>query len=308
MRPSIRQLQYLVSLSEKLNFRKCAQELNITQPTLSGQIKELEDKLGIDLFERTNRNVKITPTGEKIVDKARIILQDIDYLCETALIASKSLGGVIHLGVPPSIGPYLLPYVIPRLHKDFPDLKLHVSEAPPRDLEKGLEQGKYDLLFTATPAIMAELSCVTLIEEPIFVGLAEENPLTAKKNITGADLRGQKVMTLGVGHQLYEQAHQIATQYDCQILSEYEGTSLDALRHMVAMNMGICFFPALYVFSEIYKSEHIETRPFNNGKVTRTLGLIWRRTSPRIRDYHTIADIIRTEVKERFEETISIKR
>ena len=96
MRPSLRQLEYLVGLSERLNFRQCAQEMNVTQPTLSGQIKELEEKMGVSLFERTNRRVRLTPIGEKLVEKARVILQDVDYFCETAKIAEKSLGGVIH--------------------------------------------------------------------------------------------------------------------------------------------------------------------------------------------------------------------
>ncbi|MDG1859191.1 MAG: LysR family transcriptional regulator, partial [Emcibacteraceae bacterium] len=154
IRPSIRQMQYLVALSEKLNFRQCAQDLNITQPTLSRQIKELEAKLGVELFERNNRKVKVTPIGEKMVERARVILNDIDHLCDTAKAASKSLGGIIHLGVPPSFGPYLLPFIIPKMHKDYPDLKLHITEAPPRELEIGLDQGKYDLLLSTTPALL----------------------------------------------------------------------------------------------------------------------------------------------------------
>ncbi len=292
IRPSIRQLQYLVSLSEKLNFRQCAQDLNVTQPTLSGQIMELEARLGVELFERNNRTVKITPIGEKMVERARVILHDVDHLCETAKRASKSLGGIIHLGVPPSFGPYLLPFIIPRLHKDFPDLKLHITEAPPRELEIGLDQGKFDLLLSTTPALLAELSCMTLIEEPLMVGLSPENKLYLKSTLVGKDLAGQKVMTLGVGHQLYEQAQAISTQYGCQIMSEYEGTTLDALKHMVVMNMGISFFPALYAMSDIEKDDDIVALPFKGGAIKRSLGLIWRRSSPRIKDFHVIADII----------------
>lgn len=307
IRPSLRQLQYLVSLSEKLNYRLCAQDLNVTQPTLSGQIMELEAKLGVDLFERNNRNVKITPIGEKMVERARVILNDIDHMCETANRASKSLGGIIHLGVPPSLGPYLLPFIIPQLHRDFPDLKLHISEAPPRELEIGLDQGKFDLLLSSTPALLGELNSVTLIEEPLMVGLSLENELSDMDALRGRDLSGQKVMTLGVGHQLYEQAHRIATEYGCQILSEYEGTSLDTLRHMVVMNMGISFFPALYAVAEIDKDEEMVALPFKEGMIKRSLGLIWRRTSPRIKDFHIIADIIRASVKERFEDVVTVK-
>jgi len=304
MRPSLRQLEYLVGLSERLNFRQCAQDMHVTQPTLSGQIKELEEKLGISLFERNNKHVKLTPIGSKLVEKARIILQDVDYFCDTANIAGKSLGGIIHLGVPPSLGPYILPYIIPRLHKDYPDLKLHIIEVPPRDLEKGLDQGQYDLLFTVTPALMAELSSMALFEEPLVVGMANENSLTKSDVISQHKLKGQKVITLGAGHQLFEQAQSIALENDCQIMSEYQGTSLDAVRHMVAMNMGISFFPGLYAFSEIYKSDEISIRPFKNNSVKRSIGLVWRRTSPRIRDYHIIADIIKSEIKERFSDLI----
>ncbi|MCC3861041.1 LysR substrate-binding domain-containing protein [Pseudemcibacter aquimaris] len=237
----------------------------------------------------------------------RLILHDIDHLCDTAKLASKSLGGIIHLGVPPSFGPYLLPFIIPRLHKDFPDLKLHITEAPPRELEIGLDQGKYDLLLSSTPALMAELNCMTLIEEPLMVGLSPENKLAEKDTLVGEDLSGQKVMTLGVGHQLYEQAQSISTQYGCQIMSEYEGTSLDALKHMVVMNMGISFFPALYAISDIEKDDDIIALPFKGGTIKRSLGLIWRRTSPRIKDFHVIADIIKSAVKERFDDVVIVK-
>ena len=301
MRPSLRQLEYLVGLSEKLNFRQCAQDMNVTQPTLSGQIKELEDKLGVELFERTNKMVRLTPIGEKLTEKARIILQDVDYFCDAATIAGKSLGGVIHLGVPPSLGPYILPYIIPLIHKEYPDLQLHIIEAPPRELEIGLDQGKYDLLFTATPTLMAELAYMTLFDEPLFVGMSAESELAKHATIEGHHLKGQKVITLGLGHQLFEQAQAIATQYDYQIMSEYEGTSLDALRHMVVMNMGISFFPGLYASSEIKKNDQIAIRPFKERAIKRSLGLVWRRTSPRIRDYHTIAGIIRSETKEIFD-------
>lgn len=303
MRPSLRQLEYLVGLSERLNFRQCAQDMNVTQPTLSGQIKELEEKLGISLFERNNKHVKLTPIGSKLVEKARVILQDVDYFCETADIAGQSLGGIIHLGVPPTLGPYILPYIIPRLHKDYPKLKLHIIEVPPRDLERGLDQGRYDLLFTVTPVLMAELSSMALFDEPLVVGMAKENELSNSDAIAGHELKGQKVITLGTGHKLFEQAQSIAIENDCQIMSEYQGTSLDAVRHMVAMNMGISFFPGLYAFSEIYKSDQITVRPFKHS-VKRSIGLVWRRTSPRIKDYHIIADIIKTEVKERFSDLI----
>ena len=304
MRPSLRQLEYLVGLSEKLNFRQCAQEMNVTQPTLSGQIKELEEKLGVNLFERTNRRVRLTPIGEKLVEKARVILQDVDYFCETAKIAGKSLGGIIHLGVPPSIGPYILPYIIPVLHNEFPHLQLHIIEAPPRDLEKGLDQGRYDLLLTVPPSLIAEHSYVELFEEPLLVGMSKENNLKRHKHITGNHLRGQKVITLGAGHQLYEQASLLALRYDCQIMGEYEGTSLDAVRHMVAMNMGISFFPSFYAISEIQNSDQIEVRPFKQKTIKRSLGLVWRRTSPLVKDYHLIASIIKREINDRFSDTL----
>ena len=304
MLPSLRQLEYLVGLSETLNFRQCAQQMNVTQPTLSGQIKELEEKMGVSLFERTNRHVRLTPIGEKLVEKARVILQDVDYFCETAKVAGKSLGGVIHLGVPPSIGPYILPYIIPELHRSYPALQLHIVEAPPRDLEKGLDEGRYDLLLTVTPVVMEELSYLTLFAEPLVVGFSKENKLIRHSHVKGSHLSGQKVITLGVGHQLYEQAKSLALQYNCQVMGQYEGTSLDAVRHMVAMNMGISFFPSLYSLSEIQNNDQIEIRPFKEKSIKRSIGLVWRRTSPRIKDYHLIANVIKSEVKKRFSATL----
>lgn len=305
-RPTLRQLEYLSVLAKTLNYRQTAEQLNVTQPTLSTQIKDLEVSLRVKLFERDNRNVLLTPIGKILADKASIILKDTDDLCSAAHQAGKSLGGPIRLGVPPSIGPYLLPRVLPVLHAEFPELQLLISEAPPRHLEAGLNEGNFDLLITAIPVLIGNAVTAPLYIEPLVVGASKENPVSKNAVISLGDLKGEKLLSLGKGHQLFEQASQLAVAHGCELLEGYEGSSLDAIKAMVSLNMGVSFFPMLYANSEI--SENTAIIPFKGGVNSRQVGMVWRKTSPRTEDFDRLSNIMHTVLEVEFSGIIQLVR
>ena len=304
-KPSLRQLEYLVVLAATLNFRKAAAEAHVSQPTLSGQISELERRLGLALFERSRHSVKLTPMGKTVADRARQLLKDVDDLCELARSAGTGLGGVIRLGVPPTLGPYLLPHVVPELHGAYPDLKLYVREEPPRILERSLAEGLHDLLLTTTPVIAGDFTTRDLFREPLLVGLAQDHPLAGRGRIRIKDLAGQSVLALGAGHRLYEQVQQMAESFGAKLLSDYEGTSLATLRQMVGMGMGLSFFPALYVQSEMTNDRQVLAMRLADHSPDRTVGLVWRKGSPRETDFQFVAAAVDRVVRRRFRKILT---
>jgi len=304
--PSLRQLEYLVTLSEELNFRKAAARVHVSQPTLSGQILELERRLGVVLFERSRHAVHLTPIGKASASRARQVLKDVEDLCDLTRQASESLGGVIRLGVPPTLGPYLLPYVVPSLHNDYPDLKLYIREEPPKALEHSLLEGTYDLLLTAMPVMGDEFTAHTLFHEPLLVGLPAEDSLSKQQKIRMSDLTGKPVLALENSHRLYDQVQNLTNSFGGHLQAEYEGTSLDTLRQMVGMGMGISFFPALYVRSEMVNDSHVVARPMKDLSPARTIGLVWRKGSLRSNDFEVVAEVIRKIAANRLDKSLTL--
>ena len=283
--PSLRQLEYLVALADASHFRKAAERVHVSQPTLSGQIKKLEQRLGVSLVERTRHFVHLTPVGKAVADRARGVLREVEDLCDLARTSGSSLGGAIRLGVPQTLGPYLLPQAVPTLHAEYPGLRLYVSEDRPRALERALNEGVFDLLLTTLPARDPNSEEMALFHEPLLVGMARDHPLSGRTSIGSEDLEGQAVLSLGPGHRLYEQVQALCEAFGATLISDYEGTSLDTLRQMVGMGMGISFFPVLYVRSEMDHDQQVVTLPLANDTPRRTIGLVWRGQSPRAVDY-----------------------
>lgn len=291
-KPSLRQLEYLVALADVLHFRKAAERMHVSQPSLSGQIKELELRLGASLVERDRHSTRLTPVGKATADQARRILSEVETLCDLAKTSGESLGGTIRLGVPPTLGPYLLPHVVPALHTEYPELKLHVREDRTRALEIGLGEGVFDMLLTTLPVHDPNVQDILLFREPLLVGIARDHRLADRSVIRSEDLEGESVLSLGLGHRLYEQVQSLCEAYGATLVSDYEGTSLDALRQMVGMGMGISFFPALYALSEMNNDDQVLTLPLEGGAPLRSIGLVWRGQSPRAADYTLFGSIV----------------
>jgi LysR family hydrogen peroxide-inducible transcriptional activator len=190
------------------------------------------------LFERGRHGATLTPLGEEIVARARPILAQAQELEDVVRAAEKTLGGLIRLGTLPTLGPYLLPGVIPKLHVAHPELRLYVRELRTVDLEASLRQGAFDVLLSTRPDDMEGLAAVSLFEERLLLGLASDHRLAKKKAIGIEDLAAEKVLTLESGHYLSERARGLAREARAQLLVDYEGTSLDGLRQMVGLGMG----------------------------------------------------------------------
>lgn len=304
-KPSLRQLEYLVALADLLHFRKAAERVHVSQPTLSGQIKELEARLGASLIERDRHTTRLTPVGKATADRARSILSEVENLCDLAKLSGKNLGGTIRLGVPPTLGPYLMPHVVPALHAEYPELRLYVREDRPRALEHALTEGIFDMLLTTLPVHDPNVQDVVLFREPLLVGIARDHPLAEHGEISSESLEGESVLSLGPGHRLYEQVQGLCEAYGAVLTSDYEGTSLDALRQMVGMGMGISFFPALYVLSEMDNDRQVITLPLADSLPSRSIGVVWRNQSPRAADYQLFGEIVNQAAQSAFKDVLN---
>ena len=300
--PTLQQLRYLVAISETLHFRRAAEMTHVTQPTLSGQLRELEEKLGVQLVERSRSRVILTPTGTAIAARARIVLRDVEDIVEMAKHGESVLGGTVRLGVLPSLGPYLLPHILPELHQTYPDLKIYVREGVPRDLQHGLDQGHLDLLLFPLPIKGADLVSTRLFREPLWIVSSCEHRFAEQEDAQRADLKGETVLTLEQGHRLHDQVRDLCQEFDAHLSLDYEGTSLDTLRQMVGMGMGISFLPALYVRSEVMHDKQVVARQLRSRAPFRMIGMIWRRQSARQDEFFALAEIIRGMLKSRVPE------
>lgn len=298
--PSLRQLEYLVELSRERHFRRAAQKLGVSQPTLSAQLKAMEERLGLDLIERGHGSVLITPAGERMVEIAIRMLRDRQEILDIARASSEPLGGLVRLGLPSTIGPHLLPLILPQLHRNHPGLALRVREDVPRSLPEGLSAGRHDLLLAPLPLIGPDLASQPIFREPLYVAMAEDHPLAAAAALTRSDLSGQRVLTLEQGHQLQEQVAAICEEFGAELALDFEGTSLDTLAQMVATGVGITFLPGLFVERALHGQTGIVVRTMTGRQLSRTIGAAWRKTSSRTGDYQLLIQFIRGAVAQHF--------
>jgi LysR family hydrogen peroxide-inducible transcriptional activator len=211
------------------------------------------------------------------------------------------LTGTLRLGTTPTIGPYLLPRVVARLHADYPDLRLYVRESAPRPLREALLAGEHDLILTQLPETGADLVSRRLFREPLALAVPRDHPLAGQAQLDPAQIAGLSILGLSPAYALHDQIAGLCRDHGAELVRDYEGTSLDALRAMVGMGMGAAFLPRLYVASELApREEGIVAIPFRGAKVTRTLGLVWRRTAPDPAPYETLAGILGEVARARF--------
>ncbi len=300
--PTLQQLRYLVAVAETLHFRRAAEMTHVTQPTLSGQLRELEDKLGVQLVERSRAKIILTPIGKEIAVRSRTVLRDVQDIVELAKHGQSLLGGTIRLGVLQSLGPYLLPHILAELHQSFPNLKLYIREGMPKVLLDSLDDGNLDLLLFPLPVKGTDLQSARLFSEPLWIVTPRDHLLATKENAARSDLKGETVLTLEPGHRLHDQVRDLCNQFGANLSLDYEGTSLDTLRHMVGMGMGLSFLPALYVRAEVVQDEQVVARQMHPRAPFRMIGMIWRRHSSRQEEFFTLAGFIRGILKSRVPE------
>mgnify|MGYP005839737645 CR=1 FL=1 len=294
--PTLRQLEYLVALADTGHVGRAAERLGVTQPTLSAQLAELERKLGVVLAERGRSGAMLTAIGRETALRARDILRAVEALKDHAAGARPGLSGTLRLGVLPTIGPYLLPIVLPALHARYPDLRLYVREDFPAPLEQGLMDGRFDLLMISLPTAQGGIETAPLFREELMLAVPGDHAAAAHARVPRAAMRGEKVLALETGHRYHTQVRDLCTELGADMLPDYEGTSLDTLRQMTAMGAGLTFLPALYVASEIHgarRDADIAVRSLTPRPPARTIGLAWRRTAGDGARYRDMALLVR---------------
>ena len=306
--PTFRQIEYFVAIASRCSYRRAAEELGVSQPALTTQIRSLEALLGLSLFERSRSGTLLTPEGRELLEQARKMLLAMREFRESAETISQGLQTTYKLGVPPTLGPYLLPRVLPALHAQHHRLKLYVREGTPRNLLRGLSEGSYDIAIVPLPVDREDLSVEPLFTEPLKFVIPADHRLAGKKTVSPSQLRGEKVLTLEGQHHFHHQVQEICQDLGADLQRDYEGTSLDTLRQMVVMGLGVAFLPGLYVHSEMHNPEALHVTEIKSKPIRRQHGLVWRASTPSRRLYRELAAQIREIVSERLGDVVEVNQ
>ena len=301
---SFKQIRYFQAIAESGSFRRAADRIGVKQPTLTVQMAALESTLGTILFERNRSGVVLTPAARDLLPRARRIAEE----CKGFMDQARGVSGesTYRLGVTPTLGPYLLPRVLPSLHHRFENLRLYVREAIPAQLGSDVKSAVHDVVLTTLPLQSDELEVSPLFRESLKLALPLEHPLAQKRTILGEDLVGEAVLTIDEQHLYHRQISALCESLGATVNRDYEGTSLDTLRQMVVMGMGITFLPALYVASEINDSDTLRVTDVAGESMSRDHVLAWRRRSPARVFFRQLADAIRTIANEQLKGEVTL--
>jgi LysR family transcriptional regulator, hydrogen peroxide-inducible genes activator len=276
---TLRQLQYAVAIAQELSFRKAAERCHVSQPSLSGQLAELEDALGVRLFERDRRRVLLTAAGRDLIERANRVLVDAGDLKDAAKRAGDPLSGVLRIGIIPTVSPYLLPLLTPRLHAKFERLTIVWQEDKTEPIVQSLTAGNLDAALLALEADIGDVEREVIAVDPFVLAVPAGHPLSAKSSPASAsELRDTNVLLLDDGHCFREQALAFCSKARAEEL-EFRATSLPTLVQMVAGGAGVTVIPALCVPTELQRAR-IKVRRFGAPQPSRTIGLVWRKRSP----------------------------
>ena len=290
--PTIKQLQYLVALRRHGHFGRAADACFVTQSTLSAGLRELETLLGIILVERTRRVVRFTALGEKIADKAVKVLRETEELAEMARAQGRPLHGELRMGVIPTIAPFLLPTMLPRLREQWPELKLYLREETSSAACDALHRGQLDCVLLALPFACGDVDSVPLFDDPLFIAYPRgEAPGTA--TVEAADIDERRLLLLEDGHCLKDHALSACNRPDLRAHAEMMGTSLHTLVQMVDNGLGVTFVPEMAIEAGILSGTGVDARPLRSEHPYRSIALIWRRSSPREGEFQMLATALR---------------
>ena len=292
MNVSFRQLEYFVAVAERLSFRAAADACFVTQPGLSAQLKDLERLLGVQLFERNQRTVLLTPAGETLLPLARSILTASGEFVDLARSLTRPLSGTLRLGVIPTVAPYLLPKTLPALRRRYPQLQVRLHEDLTHRLLELLSHGRLDLLLVALEADLGNVSTLALATDPFVVAVPAQHRLAKRKRVTEADIAAEQVLLLDDGHCLRDQALAVCHTSGASEVGDFRASSLNTLVQMVAGGLGITLLPRLSLEVEAPQLSQIVILPFRKPEPSRTIGLVWRTTSPRAHEFQLLAKLL----------------
>jgi LysR family hydrogen peroxide-inducible transcriptional activator len=291
---NLRDLKYLVALADHKHFGRAAAACFISQPTLSTQIKKLEDELGISLVERAPRRIMLTPAGRDAAERARRIVADVEEMKEAARRSRNPEAGTVRLGIFPTLGPYLLPHVVPQVRSRFPALELLLVEEKTEVILRQLREGRLDAGVLALPLHDDQLHVESLFEEPFVLAVPEAHELArAARPLTMQDLSQESLLLLEDGHCLRDQALDVCHMAGAGEKSGFRATSLETLRQMVAANVGITLLPALAVKPPVAPAQHIRLLPFRDPPPSRRIAMVWRRSSAMAEFLSRLAEVFR---------------
>jgi len=290
---NLRDLSYLVALAEHRHFGKAAEASFVSQPTLSTQIRKLEDELGVALVERTPRKVLLTETGREIARRARSVLSQVDEIRSIAQRTRDPESGTIRLGIFPTLGPYLLPHVIPRLRERFPRLELLLREEKTEQVLHMLREGTLDAGILALPVHDDSLHTEFLFEEPFVLAVPSSHELASRRSLRMDDLSEQNLLLLEDGHCLRDQALEVCQLAGAGEKTGFRATSLETLRQMVSANVGITLLPSLAVKPPVAQSPNVSLVAFDAPAPSRRIAMLWRKSSAMTPFFEALAAVIR---------------
>jgi LysR family hydrogen peroxide-inducible transcriptional activator len=294
---NLRDLEYLVAVDEERHFHRAAERCHVSQPTLSGQLKKLEERLGIRLIERSTRQVMMTDAGQAVVAQARRVLAASRGITEIAQSYHDPMAGELQLGLIPTVAPYLLPLIMSPLKKAFPRLKLWLHEQQTAVLLERLRNAELDFVILALPvAATGEFAELDLFREPFWMALPREDALVKRGEASLEDLNAREVMLLEEGHCLREHALDVCVTAGAGEQSAFHATSLETLRHMVGEGMGITLMPQLAVPKRRSKQDAVQYLPFEAPPPSRRIGLLHRQGSYREATFRALAETISQSV------------
>lgn len=291
---NLRDLQYLIAVADTLHFGRAAERCFVSQPTLSGQIKKLEDELAVTLFERTKRSVVITPIGAEILKHAKLVVEQTDAIVQLARAQRDPLAGPVRLGVIPTISPYLMPLILMPLRQNYPQTRLILSEEITDILLQRLAAHQIDAAIIATPIDDGEFDQIALFEEPFWLAHPRSHALYTKEEITAEDLAGLDLLLLADGHCLASQVMDVCGmhQRDNEEMGDLRAASLETLLQLVGAGFGCTLVPALAIRGPWMTDSGIIARPLDMPDARRTVRMVYRKTFPRRHVLEVIADVI----------------
>lgn len=288
---TLNELRYIVAVAQELNFRRAAEKAYISQPALSLAIQKLEHELAIKIFERGKNSITITPTGQAVIEQAQRVLEEAERIREIALQGQNQLSSPLRVGIIHSVGPYLLPDLIPALKSIAPHMPLEVEENITANLESRLRNGKLDVILIALPFGDASILTRPLYDEPFSVVVNIEHRWFARRSIHAQELTEEKVLLLDNGHCFSNQVVEACPELSRKGAEIQQGTSLETIRNMVASGLGITVLPAS-ANSARYRSPLLKTIPFAKPAPSRRIALAWRKSFARTQAIDALAQAI----------------
>ena len=293
----LKDLRYLVAVADCRHFGKAAERCFVSQPTLSAQLKKLEDYLGVQLVERQPNNVSLTEAGEQIVSRARRILEASDEVVTLARSHRDPLAGRLRVALLPTIGPYLLPRIAQTLRKSLPRLDLQLYEYQTGPMLDKLQGGEVDMGILALPVALEGLEARELYTEPFIVALPDQHKLARRESLRADDLKGETLLLLEDGHCLRDQALEVCSRIGAQEKQDFRATSLETLRQMVATGAGLTLLPELASRGAYGNAKGVAIRPFAKPAPVRHVGAVWRKTSARRPAIEAVGKLIADHAK-----------